>query len=59
MFENKFNRPKPVIQKKEGCKIKVRYDKNGKVRELEDNGQCSAKDRENFLQNLNGQPDDD
>lgn len=54
---NPFNRNSAQQQKniqpkmKEGCRIKVKYDQHGRIKELQDNGQCSKQDREAFMAN--------
>lgn len=45
-----FNKPKEI---KNGCKIKVKRDENGKIKEYIDNGQCSPQQLKNFTENIN------
>lgn len=40
--------PKPIREKKEGCKIKVKRDEEGRIKEISTNGMCSKTDIEIF-----------
>ena len=44
-----FNKkPQRISEPKEGCKIKIKYDKHGRVSGYESNGNCGKSDLEAF-----------
>ena len=43
--------PRP-IQQKDGCKIKVRRDSNGRISSIESNGACTKSEIDVFRENL-------
>ena len=52
MFERQFVKKPVAQQSSEGCKMNIKYDKNGRVKEYTDNGKCSKQEREAIIKNL-------
>lgn len=47
-----FKQYKPPVEKKEGCKIKVKRDSSGRINSIETNGLCNNKEIEVFKEQL-------
>ena len=54
MIPNRFNRPKP-LPKEEGCKVRIKRDKLGRIVGYDTNSKCSPKELEMLKESKGGE----